>query len=127
MATNRWQLVSMRDGFADSLAEARDKLTALLSDTKSTAEQRTAQQNIVTDLTDRLERANAEIDAFDKAAEAADKARHEQGAGKVELPENVRITNAYASLIRATMNNTPIGVRRSSPRRYRRRSLPSRL
>lgn len=110
MATNRWQLVSMRDGFADSLAEARDKLTALLSDTKSTAEQRTAQQNIVTDLTDRLERANAEIDAFDKAAEAADKARHEQGAGKVELPENVRITNAYASLIRATMNNTPIGA-----------------
>lgn len=100
----------MRDGFADSLAEARDKLTALLSDTKSTAEQRTAQQNIVTDLTDRLERANAEIDAFDKAAEAADKARHEQGAGKVELPENVRITNAYASLIRATMNNTPIGA-----------------
>lgn len=110
MATNRWQLVSMRDGFADSLAEARDKLTALLSDTKSTAEQRTAQQNIVTDLTDRLERANAEIDAFDKAAEAADKARHEQGVGKVELPENVRITNAYASLIRATMNNTPIGA-----------------
>lgn len=110
MATNRWQLVSMRDGFADSLAEARDKLTALLSDTKSTAEQRTAQQNIVTDLTDRLERANAEIDAFDKAAEAADKARHEQGLGKVELPENVRITNAYASLIRATMNNTPIGA-----------------
>lgn len=110
MATNRWQLVSMRDGFADSLAEARDKLTALLSDTKSTAEQRTAQQNIVTDLTDRLERANAEIDAFDKAAEAADKARYEQGAGKVELPENVRITNAYASLIRATMNNTPIGA-----------------
>lgn len=110
MATNRWQLVSMRDGFADSLAEARDKLTALLSDTKSTAEQRTAQQNIVTDLMDRLERANAEIDAFDKAAEAADKARHEQGAGKVELPENVRITNAYASLIRATMNNTPIGA-----------------
>lgn len=110
MATNRWQLVSMRDGFADSLAEARDKLTALLSDTKSTAEQRTAQQNIVTDLTDRLERANAEIDAFDKAAEAADKARHEHGAGKVELPENVRITNAYASLIRATMNNTPIGA-----------------
>lgn len=110
MATNRWQLVSMRDGFADSLAEARDMLTALLSDTKSTAEQRTAQQNIVTDLTDRLERANAEIDAFDKAAEAADKARHEQGAGKVELPENVRITNAYASLIRATMNNTPIGA-----------------
>lgn len=110
MATNRWQLVSMRDGFADSLAEARDKLTALLSDTKSTAEQRTAQQNIVTDLTDRLERANAEIDAFDRAAEAADKARHEQGAGKVELPENVRITNAYASLIRATMNNTPIGA-----------------
>lgn len=110
MATNRWQLVSMRDGFADSLAEARDKLTALLSDTKSTAEQRTAQQNIVTDLTDRLERANAEIDAFDKAAEAADKARHEQGAGKEELPENVRITNAYASLIRATMNNTPIGA-----------------
>ena len=110
MATNRWQLVSMRDGFADSLAEARDKLTALLSDTKSTAEQRTAQQNIVTDLTDRLERANAEIDAFDRAAEAADKARHEKGAGKVELPENVRITNAYASLIRATMNNTPIGA-----------------
>lgn len=110
MATNRWQLVSMRDGFADSLAEARDKLTALLSDTKSTAEQRTAQQNIVTDLTDRLERANAEIDAFDKAAEAADKARHEHGACKVELPENVRITNAYASLIRATMNNTPIGA-----------------
>lgn len=110
MATNRWQLVSMRDGFADSLAEARDKLTALLSDTKSTAEQRTAQQNIVTDLTDRLERANAEIDAFDKAAEAADKARHEHGTGKVELPENVRITNAYASLIRATMNNTPIGA-----------------
>lgn len=110
MATNRWQLVSMRDGFADSLAEARDKLTALLSDTKSTAEQRTAQQNIVTDLTDRLERANAEIDAFDRAAEAADKARHEKGAGKTELPENVRITNAYASLIRATMNNTPIGA-----------------
>lgn len=110
MATNRWQLVSMRDGFADSLAEARDKLTALLSDTKSTAEQRTAQQNIVTDLTDRLERANAEIDAFDRAAEAADKARHERGAGKTELPENVRITNAYASLIRATMNNTPIGA-----------------
>lgn len=110
MATNRWQLVSMRDGFADSLAEARDKLTALLSDTKSTAEQRTAQQNIVTDLTDRLERVNAEIEAFDRAAEAADKARHEKGAGKTELPENVRITNAYASLIRATMNNTPIGA-----------------
>lgn len=110
MATNRWQLASMRDGFADSLAEAKDKLTALLSDTKSTAEQRTAQQNIVSDLTDRLERANAEIEAFDKAAEAADKARHEKGAGKTELPENVRITNAYASLIRATMNNTPIGA-----------------
>ncbi len=110
MATNRWQLASMRDGFADSLAEAKDKLTALLSDTKSTAEQRTAQQNIVSDLTDRLERANAEIEAFDKAAEAADKLRHEKGAGKAELPENVRITNAYASLIRATMNNTPIGA-----------------
>lgn len=110
MAANRWQLASMRDGFADSLAEAKDKLTALLSDTKSTAEQRTAQQNIVSDLTDRLERANAEIEAFDKAAEAADKLRHEKGAGKAELPENVRITNAYASLIRATMNNTPIGA-----------------
>lgn len=110
MATNRWQLVSMRDGFADSLAEEKDKLTALLSDTKSTSEQRTAQQNIVSDLTDRLERVNAEIEAFDRAAEAADKARHEKGAGKTELPENVRITNAYASLIRATMNNTPIGA-----------------
>lgn len=107
---NRWQLVSMRDGFADSLAEARDKLTALLSDTKSTAEQRAAQQNIVSDLTDRLERANAEIEAFDKAAEAADKARHEQGIGKTELPENLRITQGYAALIRATMNNTPIGA-----------------
>lgn len=110
MATNRWQLVSMRDGFADSLAEEKDRLTALLSDTKSTSEQRTAQQNIVSDLTDRLERVNAEIEAFDRAAEAADKARHEKGAGKTELPENVRITNAYASLIRATMNNTPIGA-----------------
>ena len=59
MANNRWKLVSMRDGFADSLAEARDKLTALLSDTKSTMEQRTAQQNIVSDLTDRLESASA--------------------------------------------------------------------
>lgn len=110
MANNRWKLVSMRDGFADSLAEARDKLTELLSDTKSTPEQRAAQQNIVSDLTDRLERANAEIDAFDKAVEAADRAKHESGAGKAELPENVRITNAYASLIRATMNNTPIGA-----------------
>lgn len=107
---NRWQLVSMRDGFADSLAEARDKLTALLSDTKSTAEQRAAQQNIVADLTDRLERANAEIEDFDKAAEAADKARHEQGIGKAELPENVRIMKGYAALIRATMHNTPIGA-----------------
>lgn len=107
---NRWQLVSMRDGFADSLAEARDKLTALLSDTKSTAEQRAAQQNIVSDLTDRLERVNAEIEAFDKAAEAADKARHEQGIGTAELPKDVRIMKGYAALIRATMNNTPIGA-----------------
>lgn len=30
--------------------------------------------------------------------------------GKAELPENVRITKAYAALIRATMNNTPIGA-----------------
>ncbi len=107
---NRWQLVSMRDGFADSLAEAKDKLTALLGDTKSTAEQRAAQQTIVADLTDRLERANTEIDAFDKAAEAADKARHEQGIGKTELPENLRITQGYAALIRATMNKRPIGA-----------------
>lgn len=110
MASNRWQLVSMRDGFADSLSEAKDKLTSLLSDSKSTTEQRAAQQNIVSDLTDRLVRVNAEIEAFDKAAEAADKARHEQGIGNAELPENVRITKGYAALIRATMNNTPIGA-----------------
>lgn len=109
MADNRWQLVSMRDGFADSLMEAKNKLTALLGDTKSTTEQRAAQQNIVADLTDRLERANAEIEAFDRAAEAADKARHENKLGKEELPENARITKGYAALIRATMNNTPIG------------------
>lgn len=107
---NRWQLVSMRDGFADSLVEAKNKLTALLSDTKSTAEQREAQQNIVADLTNRLEMVNAEIEAFDKAAEAADKARHEQGISKTELPKDVRIMNGYAALIRATMNNTPIGA-----------------
>ncbi|MCM1577968.1 MAG: phage major capsid protein [Ruminococcus sp.] len=106
---NRWQLASMRDGFADSLEEARAKLTQMLGDSKSTAEQRAAQQNIVSDLADRLERAIAEIEAFDKAAEEADRERS-SSASAAELPENVRITNGYAQLIRATMNKMPIGA-----------------
>ncbi len=107
--TNRWQLVSMRDGFAASLAEAKDKLNAMLGDTASTKDQREAQQNIVTDLIDRLQRANAEIDAFDKAAEAADKARHEKGdLGNTQISPEARITKGYAALIRATMAKQPI-------------------
>lgn len=106
--SNRWKLTSMRDGFADSLVEAKDKLTALLADTKSTSEQRAEQQKIVADLTDRLERVNAEIEAFDKAAEAADKARHASVLANPELPEEARITKGYADLIRAVMAKKPI-------------------
>lgn len=106
--TNRWQLEQIRDGFADSLAEAKDKLTALLCDTKSTVEQREAQQAIVTDLTDRLDRATAEIEAFDRAAEDADKARRANGLTNPELPEEARITKGYADLIRAVMAKKPI-------------------
>lgn len=99
----------MRDGFKDSLEEAKDKLTALLGDSKSTMDQRDAQQNIVADLTDRLERAEAEIEAFDKAAEAADKAKRDKAP---VVPDNVsaeaKFTSAYAALIRATVNKQPI-------------------
>lgn len=109
METNRWKLVSMRDGFKDSLEEAKNKLTALLGDSKSTTDQREAQQNIVADLTDRLKRTEAEIEAFDKAAEAADKAKRDKAP---VVPDNVsaeaKHTAAYAALIRATMNKQPI-------------------
>lgn len=106
---NRWKLVSMRDGFASSLTEAKDKLTDLLGDTKSTPEQREAQQKIVADLTDRLKLANDEIEAFDKAAEAADKANREGGILKnPEISDEMRVIKGYASLIRATIANKPI-------------------
>ena len=106
MRKNRWQLTAMRDGFADSLEAAKDKLTALLSDSRSTKEQREEQQKIVTDLTDRLARANAEIEEFDREAEALDKAKHP--AGKPEVSDEARFTQGYASLIRNTMAKQPI-------------------
>lgn len=103
---NRWQLAAMRDGFADSLEAAKDKLAELLGDTKSTKEQREEQQNIVTDLTDRLARANAEIEAFDREAEAQDKAKHP--AVVPEMSDETRFTKGYAALIRNTMAKLPI-------------------
>nr|DAT70019.1 MAG TPA: major capsid protein [Caudoviricetes sp.] len=106
MRKNRWQLTAMRDGFADSLEAAKDKLTALLSDSRSTKEQREEQQKIVTDLTDRLARANAEIEEFDREAEAFDKAKH--SVGKLEMSDEARFTQGYASLIRNTMAKQPI-------------------
>ncbi|MGN1106452.1 MAG: phage major capsid protein [Huintestinicola sp.] len=106
MRKNRWQLASMRDGFADSLEAAKDKLTALLADTKSTKEQREEQQNVVSDLTDRLARANAEIEAFDREAEAQDKAKHPKTVP--EMSEEARFTKGYAALIRNTINKQPI-------------------
>ena len=99
--TNRWNLATMRDGFADSLNEAKAKLTALLGDPKSTTEQREAQQNIVTDLTDRLTRINAEIEEFDRAAEAADKAKH--AIVSPTASEEERRVQAFASLVRSTI------------------------
>lgn len=105
---NRWQLASMRDGFADSLAAAKDKLTALLGDSKSTKEEREAQQKIVEDLIDRLARANAEIDAFDAEAEAAEKARNGGLSNTGEVSAEERRTKAYAALIRATIKQQPI-------------------
>ena len=106
MRKNRWQLAAMRDGFADSLEAAKDKLAELLADTKSTKEQREEQQNIVSDLTDRLARANAEIEAFDREAEAKDKANHPKA--DPEMSDEARFTKGYASLIRNTINNQPI-------------------
>lgn len=103
---NRWQLASMRDGFADSLEAAKDKLAELLADTKSTKEQREEQQNVVSDLTDRLARANAEIEAFDREAEAQDKANHPKVTP--EMSEEARFTKAYAALIRNTIANKAI-------------------
>lgn len=105
---NRWQLASMRDGFADSLAAAKDKLTALLGDSKSTKEEREAQQKIVEDLIDRLARANAEIDEFDAEAEAAEKARNGGLSNTGEVSAEERRTTAYAALIRATIKQQPI-------------------
>lgn len=106
MRKNRWQLTAMRDGFADSLEAAKDKLTALLGDSKSTKEQREEQQKIVTDLTDRLARANAEIEEFDREAEALDKSKHP--TSKPELSDEARFTQGYAALIRNTMAKQPI-------------------
>lgn len=105
---NRWQLAAMRDGFADSLNEAKNKLTDLLGDTHSTIEDREAQQKIVADLTNRLDLANADLDAFDRAVEAEDRARNSAGQTGSELSPEAAVTKAYAELIRATMAHQPI-------------------
>ncbi|MBO5143148.1 MAG: phage major capsid protein [Treponema sp.] len=95
--TNRWQLSSIKDGIASSLAEAKNKLAGMYSDSTSTLEDRNKQQEIVQDLTERLTGITNQINEIDAQVKTTEN-------------ENMSVTDAFGGLVRAVMTNSSVSV-----------------
>ena len=100
--SNRWNLETMRSGVAQELKAASDKLEALYQDPNSTAETRTKQAGVVSDLKERLEGINKQIETVE--AEAARK----MGAQAKPTDEKDALLRAKAALYRSTMRGEAV-------------------
>lgn len=96
---NRFQLQQMLDGVRAALKQENDKLSAMYADSTTNVEARTAQKNLVNDLLEREQGIAAQIEAFDKEAEA----KLKNNANEMHIDEKENKINAKAELILATM------------------------
>lgn len=97
ISTNIWQMTAMKDGIAASLAEAKNKLSNMYADSTSTLEDRDAQQNIVKDLTERLNGISAQIEAATSKS---------IGTSTQEMT----VSDAFGALVKATMQNKSVST-----------------
>mgnify|MGYP000867190504 CR=1 FL=1 len=104
---NRYQLEQTLSGIGQDLKASNEKLATMYTDAKTTLEARTEQKNMVKDLEERYAGVKAQLEQFDKAAQAKLNAQNKFGENG---DEKSKVINAKASLIRSVMARKPVSA-----------------